>query len=155
VGLGGWYCLDSMRYDHGNDAEGQRTDCRCKRGPGEYGRRRGNRARLRRDFGALRYHLFLPFRFLGRRSIDPHSRRHEIFNNTDHRQRVVRMRHDACVTAKEGVDQCALARVQKWDGELAKITERPEQIKALPERKFNAHQPMLCFKQQEAGLEPI
>jgi len=99
--------------------------------------------------------LFLPFLFLGRRSIDAHRQRHEIFNNTDHRQCVARMRHDARVIAEEGVDQCALARVQKWDGELAKITERPEQINALPERKFNAHQPMLCFKQQEARLEPV
>jgi len=65
------------------------------------------------------------------------------------------MRHDARVIAEEGVDQCALARVQEWDGELAKVAKRPEQINALLERKFNAHQSLACLKQQEAGLELI
>jgi len=65
------------------------------------------------------------------------------------------MRHDARVIAEEGIDQLALARVQEGDGELAKVAKRPEQINSLLERKFNAHQSLLCFKQQEAGLEPI
>jgi hypothetical protein len=56
------------------------------------------------------------------------------------------MRHDARAIAEEGVDQFALARVQEWDGELAKVAKRPEQINALPERKFDSHQSLLCFK---------
>jgi hypothetical protein len=83
-------------------------------GPGESGRRRGNRVRLGSDFRTLRYQLFLPFLFLGRRSTDPHRRRHEMFNHTDHKQWVVRMRYDARIIAEEVVDQCALARVQEW-----------------------------------------
>jgi hypothetical protein len=65
------------------------------------------------------------------------------------------MRYDAGVTAKQGVDQCALTRVQEWDGESAKVAKRPEQINALHERKFNPNQSLLCFEQQEAGLESV
>ena len=65
------------------------------------------------------------------------------------------MRHDARIIAEEGVDQRALARVQERDGELAKVAKRPEQINALLERQFNAHQSLPCLKQQEAGLELI
>jgi hypothetical protein len=115
----------------------------------------------------LRCHFFLPFLYLdwyldryldwylGRRSVDPHRGRHEIFNHTDRQQSVVRMRHYSRVIAEEGVDQFALARVQEWDRELVKVAKRPEQINALPERKVNADQSLPCLKQQEAGLEPI
>ena len=67
----------------------------------------------------------------------------------------MKMRHDARAIAEEGVDQFALARVQEWDRELAKVAKRPEQINALFERKVNAHQSLPCLKQQEAGLELI
>ena len=65
------------------------------------------------------------------------------------------MRHDARIVAEEGVDQCALARVQERDGELAKVAKRPEQINALLERKVGAHQSLPGLKQQEAGFELI
>ncbi len=65
------------------------------------------------------------------------------------------MRHDARAIAEEGIDQRALARVQERDGELAKVAKRPEQINALLEREFNAHESLLCLKQQEAGLQLI
>ena len=65
------------------------------------------------------------------------------------------MRHNLRVMAEEVVDQCPLARVQQWGGKLAKVAKRPDQINALPERKFNAHQSLLCFKQQEAGVELV
>jgi hypothetical protein len=94
---------------------------------------------LGRDFHGLRYDLFLPFLFLGRfldwlmgpflgrpSSIDRHLRRHKILNHTNHQRWVVQMRHDFPVIAKEFVDQCSLVLVQEWNGELAKVTKRPE-----------------------------
>ena len=90
---------------------------------------------LGRDFRGLRYDLFLPFLFLGCLlgpvlgrpiSIDRHRRRHKILNHTNHQRWVVQMRHDFPVIAKEFVDQCSLVLVQEWNGELAKVTKRPE-----------------------------
>ena len=63
MGLGGWYCLDSMPCERGNEAEGQRTDCRCKPGPGELGEDEGTALGL----GAISARwatTFLPFLFL-------------------------------------------------------------------------------------------